>query len=191
MMEKRAIFDRKFTVEVRNQKREELKANPNAEALSTVHAEIVKNHLMKATMNLVPSNYSWTVFSDEPVHFGGEGSAPNMFAYFVTGMLLCETAQYIWNAAELGLTDKIYKLETSIEGAFPLAPLFGLDDKRNPALTGMQFTAKIESDADPDEIEKLSKQAASRCPAHQSLTTRVPYTNRVILNGKKIAEFSD
>lgn len=190
-MNKNAIFNRKFTVEIRNQKREELKANPNAEAISTVHAEVVRNHLMKATMNLVPSDYSWTIFSDEPVHFGGEGSAPNMFAYFVTGMLLCETAQYIWNAAELGLTDKIYKLETSIEGAFPLAPLFGLDDKKSPALTGMQFTARIESDAAPEEIEKLARQAAARCPAHQSLTTRVPYTNKVVLNGKKIAEFHD
>jgi len=189
-MEKASLFDSKFTVDIRNQKREELKDKLDLEAVTTVEVDVIKNHLMKAEIQLQPSGASFTIFSDEPHHFGGEASAPFMFGYFVAGMLLCETAQYIWNAAELGLTDKIYGLKMKIEGGFPLAPLFGLDDDKNTALSGMKVVAHIESDATAGEIERLARQAAKRCPAHQSLTERVPYTNKVVLNGKEIAEFS-
>jgi len=105
--------------------------------------------------------------------------------------MLCECAQYIWNAADLGLIDSIHKLEMSIEGLFMLAPYLGLTKDMSPSLQDVKVTAKIESDASPEDIAKLARVAATRCPAHQSLRVPVGITNIVELNGKRIAEFSD
>ena len=59
------------------------------------------------------------------------------------------------------------------------------------AISDMKVETKIEGDATPEQIEQLARLAAARCPAHQSLSNRVPYFNTVELNGQKIAEFND
>ena len=187
-MEKRCkLFDSKVTVDVRKQWRETIKEHPATEFRVTASVETIKNHLMKARLR----NGKFTIFSDEPSDFGGEDAAPAMFEYFVAGAMLCECAQYIWNAGDLGLIDSIHKLEMSIEGSFLLAPWAGLAEDKSPALREVKVTARIESDAPPEEIEKLARVAALRCPAPQSLRMPVNITNIVELNGERIAEFSD
>jgi uncharacterized OsmC-like protein len=189
-MLKKPIYAKSHTVDVRDMARNLLQGIPGAMGNTRVHAEVLRNHLMKATMNL--ADVEFTIFADEPVKFGGEGAAPLPFGYFMAGMLLCECAQYSWNAAELGLIDKIYKLEMTIEGGFPVAPLFGMDDtKGKAAVPEIKVTTRIESDASPEEIEKLCRIVAWRCPAHQTVNRKVPYLNVVELNGTKIAEFGE
>ena len=147
-MVKKPIYSKSHTVDVREMARNLLQGIPGAMGNTRVHAEVLRNHLMKATMNL--ADVEFTIFADEPVRFGGEGAAPLPFGYFMAGMLLCECAQYSWNAAELGLIDKIYKLEMTIEGGFPIAPLFGMDDTKGKAgVPEIKVTTRIESDAIP------------------------------------------
>lgn len=166
--------------------------HPDFRSLTIVDAEIIDNHLMKATISVPSYKLEYTIFADEPTAAGGHGQAPFMFGYFMAGAALCELAQYTWNAAELGLVDNLTKVHLHLEGGSAVAPLFGLDDTPGAsAITGMTVTTTIESDAAPEQIEQLARQAAARCPAHQSLTNRVPYTNTVELNGQQIATFED
>lgn len=173
-----------------------IELRPELVTTTRVDAEIIRNHLMKARMSLptagVDYGVSYTVFSDEPPIAGGDGSAPFMFGYFMTGALLCEMAQYVWNAEALGLLDAITKVEMTLEGEFAMAPLFGLDDTKGAStIREMRVRARVEGDATPEQIEKLARLAAARCPAHQSLVNKVPYRTTVDLNGATIAEFSD
>jgi hypothetical protein len=184
------ILSKKATTDVRKMFRKKLELEPELVASFKVEAEIIKDHLMKATISSPLAGVSYTIFADEPPLGGGHGSAPFMFGYFMAGALLCELAQYTWNAAELDLVDSITKIELTLDGSFPAGPLFGMDDTPGKsALTQMRVVTRIQADAPPEKIEKLARLAAERCPAHQSFVMKVPYFNTVELNGKKIAEF--
>ena len=148
MDEKCKLFDPKVTIDIRKHQKELLKKNPDTEFRAVASMEVIKNHLMKARIR----NARFTIFSDEPSEFGGEDIAPSMFEYFVTGTMLCECAQYIWNAADLGLIDSIYKLEMSIEGPILLTPWARLADDESPGLHDVKVTVRIESDASAEEI---------------------------------------
>jgi hypothetical protein len=172
--------------------REVVTEEPGLIADTRVDVEILKNHLMKAKISMPSAGAEFTIFSDEPPIIGGEGAAPLMFGYFMAGTLLCECAQYIWNAAQLELIDSISSLKMSIEGGFPIAPLYGMDDTKGEArVKEMKVTTTIEGDASPEQIEELARLAVRRCPAHQTILNPTPYVNVVVLNGNKIAEFRD
>lgn len=179
-------FDPTVTIDVRRRLKEKGKDNPDWEMSTVESVEIVRNHLMKASLR----NGEYTIFADEPIEYGGEGAAPPPFHYFAAGALLCECAQYIWNAAELGLLNSIRKLEMGFNGSWPVAPYLGLAEGKSPALKDVTVTVRIWSDASPEDIERLARVAAERCPAHQSLEKPVKVKNVVELNGKQIAEFS-
>ena len=182
-----AQFEPKMIADVRNEHIEGAKREPDWEIRHTESVEVIRNFLMKAGLR----NGQYTIFSDEPVEMGGEGAAPPMFHYFLAGALLCECAQYVWNAAQLGLLDTINKLEMTIQGSFKVAPFVGLTENETPALRDLFVKTKIHSSASPKDIERLARVAAHRCPAHQSLRLPVQIKNVVELNGSKIAEFDD
>jgi uncharacterized OsmC-like protein len=189
-MTERSVLSKKSTTEVRDRVRKTLESKPELVSTWRVEAEIIEDHLMKAKVSLPELNVSFTIFADEPTSIGGHGSAMMPFGYFMAGAMLCELAQYTWNAAELGVADKIQKISAKLEGGFPLQPLYGMDDRPGAAaIKQMTVSTRIESDASPEEIAQLARLAALRCPAHQSLVNGVPYTNSVELNGEKIAEF--
>lgn len=191
-MSKPSVLTKQATTEIRKMVRRKLELEPGLTGRTTVEAEIIKNHLMKAKIRLPDMGVEFTIFADEPAMAGGEGSAPFMFGYFMAGTLLCELAQYTWNSAELGIVENIQSVKMSIEGEIPMAPLFGLDDTRGAStMKELRVKTMIESDASPQMIEKLAKLAAARCPAHQSLVNKVPYRSVVEHNGSKIAEFTD
>ena len=79
----------------------------------------------------------------------------------------------------------------SINAAFPAAPWVSLSEGESPALKDIVVTTRIDSDAPPEDIEKLARLAAKRCPAHQSLVRPLEVKNVIELNGKNIAEFSE
>jgi len=181
------LFNPKVTVDVYKQKRELVKQKPDSEFRVNASVEVIKDHLMKVKLR----NGRFTIFSDEPPELGGDDAAPAMFEYFVIGAMLCECAQYIWNAVNLEIIDSIHKLEMDIEGGFMLAPLLGLTNDISPALQDLTVRTRIESDASPQKIIELARIAATRCPAHQSLRVPISITNVVELNGERITEFSD
>lgn len=191
-MSKTPILTKQATSDIRKMVRRKLELEPGLSGRTTVEAEIIKNHLMKAKIRLPALGVEYTIFADEPAMAGGEGSAPFMFGYFMAGTLLCEMAQYTWNAAELGIVENIHGLKMTLEGEFPLAPLYGLNDEPGASkVTEMKVTTKIESDAPAEKIEQLARLAAARCPAHQSIVHPVPYSSTVELNGQRIAEFRE
>jgi uncharacterized OsmC-like protein len=189
-MSKVPFISRKATVDVRKMIRKKLELGPELFSTTRVEAEIIRDHLMKAKISLPMGSVQYTIFADEPEIVGGHGSAPFMFGDFMASALLCELAQYIWNAAALDLVDKIHKVEMTLEGGFALAPLFVNDDAPGAStIREIKIMTRIEADATPEQVEQLAKLAAARCPAHQSLVNRLPYSNSVELNGQKIAEF--
>ena len=179
-------FDPTVTVDVRKKYQQKLKDDPTMEATFSESVEVLRNHLMRVSIR----DGEFTIFSDEPTFVGGEGWAPSMFDYFFAGALLCECAQYIWNAADLGILGSINKLQMNIKGAFRLAGWAGHKNV-SPALKDVVVTAKIEGDAAAKDIEQLAKLAAERCPAHQSLIRAIRIKNVVELNGEKVAEFAN
>lgn len=187
-MSKPPIFSKQATTDIRKMIRRKLELEPNLAGTTRVEAEIVKNHLMKAKISLPALGVEFTIFADEPSMAGGEGSAPFMFGYFMAGTLLCEMAQYTWCAAELDMVDQIHSLKMSIEGEFPLAPLYGLDNAPGASsVKEMKVKTQIESNATPEQIKELARLAAARCPAHQSIVNKVPYSSTVELNGQQIS----
>lgn len=146
---------------------------------------------MKAEVSLPELGVSFTIFADEPKLIGGEESAMPPFGYFMAGAMMCELAQYMWNSVELGIVDKVFGVEAHLEGGFPITALYGIDKTPGAAaITGMKMTTKITGTASAEEVNELAKLAASRCPAHQSLTGQVPYENEVHLNGSHVGGFS-
>lgn len=186
------ILTKQATTDIRKMVRRKLELEPGLSGRTTIEAEIIRNHLMKAKIRLPALGVEFTIFADEPAMAGGEGSAPFMFGYFMAGTLLCEMAQYTWNAAELGIVDDIQGLKMNLEGEFPLAPLYGLDDAPGAsAVREMRVKTQITSTAPAEKIEQLARLAAARCPAHQSIVNKVPYASTVELNGHTIAEFRE
>lgn len=59
------------------------------------------------------------------------------------------------------------------------------------SVSEMIITTRIESDATPDQIDKLVRMVVWRCPAHQAIANEVNHLNIVELNGEKIAEYRE
>lgn len=195
-MGKGPVISAKAVTDFSRKIRKKLEQRPGLMTTTRVEGEIIRDHLMKARMSLpmagVDFGVEYTIFSDEPPVAGGEGAAPFMFGYFMAGALFCEMAQIVWNAESLGLVDAIKSVEMTLEGDFAMGPLFDMDDTKGAStIKEMRVTTRIEADARPELIEKLARLAGARCPAHQSLVNKVPYSTTVELNGEKIAEFRD
>jgi uncharacterized OsmC-like protein len=189
-MSNKSLFTKEATTDVREMMRSIVSEKPGVMGNTRVDVEILRNHLMKCKIRL--ADVEFTIFADEPVPFGGEGAGTPPFGYFMAGAAMCECAQYIWNAVELGITDKISKLEMTLEGGFAVAALVGLNDAKGAAtVPEMKITTRIEGDASPEEIDKLGRIVAWRCPAHQTIANKVRHLNIMELNGKKVSEFSE
>lgn len=189
-MRTRQILSKQSTTEVRERIRALIADKPELVSKWFVDAEIVEDHLMKATVSLPELKVKFTIFADEPAGIGGHESAMPPFGYFLAGALMCEMAQYTWNAAELGLTEHLSKLRLRMEGGFPLQPLYGLDDRPGAAaIKELSVVTEIEGDVPAEQIAELARLAAQRCPAHQSLTNGIPYRNSVELNGQQVTSF--
>lgn len=190
-MQVRPVLSKKSTVEVVERMRKVL--GGQAEVPVTpwhVEAEVIEDHVMRATVSIGSLGVKFSIFADEPQAIGGDGSAMPPFGYFLAGALLCEMAQYTWNAAMLGITDNLSQIKLKMEGGFPIKPLYGLDDRPGAsAITGLKITTEIAGDASPELVEQLARQASQRCPAHQSLAKGIPVQNHVHLNGQAIADF--
>lgn len=168
------------TREIYHKAMNQAKENPNAAAVINVVVRPLEHHVMEAKFR----DGMFTILSDEPSRRGGEDKAPSMMEYFLGGLAMTHLAQFIWNAADLGITLK--KIELSLSGSFELAGWVGL--QKSKGMKQVTYDVKIESDASHEKIKELSERAFARCPATTSIMNPVPVLGKIILNGNEITK---
>lgn len=112
---------------------------------------------------------------DFPPPLGGKGRAPNPLAYCLWGGIACYAMTFATEAASEGV--EIRGLTARVTADVDVRRPLGISDA--PPVEGLTWTLDVDSDAPPEEIERLRVLADAHCPGHYCITNPVPLETRV------------
>lgn len=110
--------------------------------------------------------------SDEPVSLGGSDTAPNPVEQLLAALGNCLAVGYAANATGLGI--EINDLTIELEGDLDLRTFLGLDPAGNAGFEAIRVSVALDSDATPEQVERLHHQVVGTSPVGDTLTRAVP-----------------
>lgn len=112
---------------------------------------------------------------DFPPPLGGSGAAANPLAYCFFGGLACYAMTFAVEAARAGV--ELKALRGTVRTEVDQSRALGLADR--PPVGGIEWELEVDADASPEEIERLKRQADSRCPGVYCIRNPIPLDTRV------------
>ncbi len=109
---------------------------------------------------------------DEPRGLVGSDTGPNPAEVLLGAMGTCLSIGYALNAAARGIT--IEAMDLDVEGDIDLAVFTGLKEEGNPGYSGVRITARIKSDATPEQLQELHAHVLRTSPICSSVQNPVP-----------------
>jgi uncharacterized OsmC-like protein len=109
---------------------------------------------------------------DEPRGLLGTDTAPNPAELLLGAMGTCLSIGYALNAAARGITLQAMDLE--LEGDIDLAVFTGIKDEGNPGYQGVRITARIKSDATPEQLQALHEHVLRTSPICSTVQNGIP-----------------
>ncbi len=110
--------------------------------------------------------------ADEPEALGGTDTAADPVELLLSALTSCVSIGLITRAADRGID--FDELEIEVEGALDLRGYFGLDENIRPGYEGLEYTVRIQSDADPVVIEQLLRETEQSSPMYDNIRNGVP-----------------
>lgn len=110
--------------------------------------------------------------SDEPMAFGGGGTAPNPVQYALYGIAACFAASFAkWTAME-GIV--LNQFEIKVRADMDLSASFGIfQEPAIPIYESIKFEIIIDSGMSVEELERFNEITKQRCPCYYCLTTAI------------------
>jgi uncharacterized OsmC-like protein len=121
-----------------------------------------------------------TVYSDEEVPFGGEGSAPWPLDYLLLSLGFCLLTQVTRCAAKMKID--VTGSKARVRGDFYEEGSV-LKGTVTSACTGIGLELSLDSTAPPERIERLVEAAERNCFVSQAIQQPVPVNFSTTLNG--------
>ena len=109
----------------------------------------------------------FSVFMDEPAHFGGTDKAMNPLEMLLGALGGCITISFRAFAREADVDLK--GVSVDIEGDFDPAGFMGKDPNVRPGYQAIRCKVNVVSDSPRENIEKLLEIVESRCPVSDTL----------------------
>ena len=114
---------------------------------------------------------------DEPQALSGTDTGPNPAELLLGAMGTCLSIGYALNATARGIT--IDAMELDVEGDIDLSVFTGLQEEGNPGYSGVRITARIKSDATPEQLQALHEHVLRTSPICSTVAQPVPVDARV------------
>jgi len=124
-----------------------------------------------ANMNLEKGG-KFLIQSDEPISFGGGGTAPNPVQYALYGIAACFAATFAkWTAMEGMVLDQ-FKIK--VKADMNLSASFGFfQEPTIPIYESIKFEIMVDSGMSREELERFKEITKQRCPCYYCLTTAI------------------
>ncbi|MGB9131518.1 MAG: OsmC family protein [Methanosarcina sp.] len=118
------------------------------------------------------SGGEFLIQSDEPIAFGGGGTAPNPVQYALYGISACFAASFAkWTAME-GIVLNQFKIK--VRADMDLSTSFGLlQEPAIPIYECIKFEIIVNSGMSMEELERFNEITKQRCPCYYCLTTAI------------------
>jgi uncharacterized OsmC-like protein len=120
-----------------------------------------------------------TLASDQPLFFGGGGSAPDPLLYCLFGTASCFAGTMMVLIAQRKLS--ISALNITVENKVNLLRPLGLGDA--PIIEGVWIKMTYEGDADEERMNEVVEEALETCPGAYCLTNPIPVTAEITKQG--------
>ena len=91
----------------------------------------------------------------------------------------CLTVAYVAVAASKGIKVNSLKIETS--GELDLRGFLGLDENVNPGYASVQYTAFIDADAQPAEIEEIHQAVLKTSPNYANFSRSIKMEPKLVI----------
>jgi organic hydroperoxide reductase OsmC/OhrA len=115
---------------------------------------------------------------DEPQALLGTNTGHNPAELLLGAMGTCLSIGYALNAAARGITIEAMDLE--VEGDIDLAVFTGLKAEGNPGYSSVRITARIKSDATPEQLQELHQHALRTSPICSSVQNPVAVSAQAV-----------
>lgn len=125
----------------------------------------------------VNRDFGWTV--DEPRQLGGANHAPNPQEYLLSGLGACLMVGFAVGATVMGI--QLSTLEVEVRSTMDLAGFLAARDGAPVAMTGIEYTIRVDGDGSPEQFEQLRRQAEAHSPNAMSLARGVPLSGRIVV----------
>ncbi|EPG3997753.1 TPA: OsmC family protein [Klebsiella pneumoniae] len=119
------------------------------------------------------------VAADEPSEILGSDTAPNPQELLMAALNACLTVAYVAVAASKGIKVNSLKIETS--GELDLRGFLGLDENVNPGYDSVQYTAFIDADAHPAEIEEIHQAVLKTSPNYANFSRSIKMEPKLVI----------
>lgn len=131
---------------------------------STVHVRVTSVGDLNERAESVKSGISWTI--SEPKHVGGLANAPTPLEYLLSGAVGCFAAVFAFYAAKHDVAYDAFEAtalaELDVRGHM-------IEDAPPSGFRRVTLELKVESDADPAELERIHRLALAGCPGIATL----------------------
>jgi uncharacterized OsmC-like protein len=114
---------------------------------------------------------------DEPQGLSGTDTGPNPAELLLGAMGTCLSIGYALNATARGIT--LEAMDLDLEGDIDLLVFAGLKEEGNPGYSGVRITAKIKSDATPEQLQALHEHVLRTSPICSTVARPVAVEARV------------
>jgi uncharacterized OsmC-like protein len=118
---------------------------------------------------------------DEPPALGGSDKAPNPVEYALAALATCQEITYRLHAAELGIN--LRDVSVKLEGTIDLRGFFRAAEDVRPGFTAIRGTVTFDSDATPEELDRLKAIVDAHCPVLDLFRNPTPVTLEVAREG--------
>jgi uncharacterized OsmC-like protein len=115
---------------------------------------------------------------DEPRGLLGTDTGPNPAELLLGAMGTCLSIGYALNATARGIT--IQEMDLEVEGDIDLAVFTGLKSEGIPGYSDVRITARIKSDATPEQLQALHEHVVRTSPICTTVQNPVPVEANVV-----------
>jgi uncharacterized OsmC-like protein len=115
---------------------------------------------------------SFKIFMDEPPELGGRDGAASPLEFILAAHGGCLSYMTFFIAKELGIPVK--STEVSVEATLDPAKFAGTNRDVRAGYQAVNVQIKVDSDASPEQLEKLRQEVEARCPVSDNIAHPTP-----------------
>jgi uncharacterized OsmC-like protein len=131
---------------------------------STVHVRVTSVGELNEEAQSMKSGRTWTI--SEPEHVGGLANAPTPLEYLLSGAVGCFAAVFAFYAAKLDVPYESFTAtalaELDVRGHM-------IEDAPPSGFRSVRIDVAVESDASPEQLERVHQLAVAGCPGIATL----------------------
>ena len=115
---------------------------------------------------------SFKIFMDEPPELGGRDGAPSPLELILAAHGGCLSYMTFYIGKELGI--EVKGTEVSVKASLDPAKFAGTDRAIRAGYQGVHVTIKVDTDATPEQLDKLRSEVEARCPVSDNIAQPTP-----------------